>query len=188
MPLRSINPATSETLAVFDEHDAATVERKLRLAAEAFDRWRRTPMGERAGSLTRLAERLEAEKAELGRLMTLEMGKPIGAAIEEAAKCALACRYYAEHGERFLARETVRTDASESYVVYQPLGVVLAVMPWNLAGHPLRRAGRRPYRVRDRSRLGALSGMPPFGVSAAPRPLKGIQDNAGLSCTKRLHN
>jgi succinate-semialdehyde dehydrogenase/glutarate-semialdehyde dehydrogenase len=130
MPLRSIKPATNQTLAVFDEHDAATVERKLRLAAEAFDHWRRTPVGERAGSLTRLAERLEAEKAELDRLMTLEMGKPIGAAIEEAAKCALACRYYAEHGERFLARETVRTDASESYVVYLPLGVVLAVMPW----------------------------------------------------------
>jgi succinate-semialdehyde dehydrogenase/glutarate-semialdehyde dehydrogenase len=81
--------------------------------------------------MTRAAEILESEKEPLARIMTLEMGKPVRAAVEEAVKCAWACRYYAENGERFLADETVETTASRSYIQYQPLGPVLAVMPWN---------------------------------------------------------
>jgi succinate-semialdehyde dehydrogenase/glutarate-semialdehyde dehydrogenase len=81
--------------------------------------------------MLRAAEILENEQRELGRLMTLEMGKPIASAAAEAAKCARACRYYAENAERFLEREDVKTEAKESYVLYQPIGAVLAVMPWN---------------------------------------------------------
>src|SRR5262249_12834970 len=96
-------------------------------ASEAFHRWRVTPVAERAGIVRQAGEILEENKDRYGRLMTLEMGKPLKAAIEEAAKCALACRYYAEHASVFVAPE--RVDADE--VLVQPLGVVLAIMPWN---------------------------------------------------------
>jgi succinate-semialdehyde dehydrogenase/glutarate-semialdehyde dehydrogenase len=84
-----------------------------------------------ARMMVRAAEILEADKDTFGRLMTIEMGKPLKAAVEEAAKCAWACRYYAEHAERFLADEQVDTNATRSYIRYQPLGPILAVMPWN---------------------------------------------------------
>ncbi|HEY1435364.1 MAG TPA: NAD-dependent succinate-semialdehyde dehydrogenase [Thermoanaerobaculia bacterium] len=131
MPIASVNPATGETLRTFEPHAAAEVERRIALAAALFPSWRTTPFADRAGRLRRAAELLEARKAEWGRIMTLEMGKPIGAAVAEAEKCASVCRYYAENGERFLADEPVQTDASRSFVRYDPLGLVLAVMPWN---------------------------------------------------------
>lgn len=131
MTMASVNPATGETLATFEEHDAATIERALAQAAARFASWRKTPFAERAAKLVRAAELLEGEKERFGRLMTLEMGKPIGAAIAEVEKCAWVCRFYAEKAEGFLAPEPVATDAGESYVRYDPLGVVLAVMPWN---------------------------------------------------------
>jgi len=131
MTFRSINPATGETLAEFPPDSAAEVDAKLARASEAARRWRRTPVGERAAMVGRLAELLEAEKERLGRMMTLEMGKPIRAAVEEAAKCATACRYYAEHGPDFIADRHVEDAGHRSYVAYDPLGVVLAVMPWN---------------------------------------------------------
>ena len=131
MPIASINPATGQTLRRFDAHSEAEIERRLALAAGLFPRWRTVSFSERAARLARAADILEARKQEWGRIMTLEMGKPIGAAIAEAEKCAWACRYYAEHAERFLADEPAATDASASYVRYDPLGAVLAVMPWN---------------------------------------------------------
>ena len=131
MAIASINPATGETLRTFEPHSPAEVEHRLALAAGLFPRWRATSFGERAARVLRAAELLEARKQEWGRIMTLEMGKPIGAAIAEAEKCAWACRYYAENAERFLADEPVATDASRSFVRYDPLGPVLAVMPWN---------------------------------------------------------
>ncbi len=131
MPIASINPATGQTLRTFDAHSEAEIERRLGLAASLFPRWRTVSFSERAARLLRAAEILEARKQEWGRIMTLEMGKPIGAAIAEAEKCAWACRYYAEHAERFLADEPVATDATSSFVRYDPLGPVLAVMPWN---------------------------------------------------------
>ena len=131
MPIASVNPATGETLRTFEPHSGVEVERRLVLAAELFPRWRGTSFAERAARLLRSAELLETRKQEWGRIMTLEMGKPIGAAIAEAEKCAWVCRYYAENAERFLADEAVGTDASRSYVRYEPLGPVLAVMPWN---------------------------------------------------------
>ena len=131
MPIASINPATGETLRTFEALSEAEIERRLALAASLFPRWRTVSFSERAGRLLRAAEILESRKQEWGRIMTLEMGKPIGAAIAEAEKCAWVCRFYAEQAERFLADEPVSTDASSSFVRYDPLGPVLAVMPWN---------------------------------------------------------
>ena len=131
MPIASVNPATGQTLRTFDAHSEAEVERRLALAASLFPRWRTVSFSERAARLVRAAEILESRKQEWGRIMTLEMGKPIGAAIAEAEKCAWACRYYAEEAEGFLADEPAATDATTSYVRYDPLGPVLAVMPWN---------------------------------------------------------
>jgi succinate-semialdehyde dehydrogenase/glutarate-semialdehyde dehydrogenase len=129
--IASINPATGETLRSFDPHGDAEVERRLALAAGLAPGWKAASFGERAGRLQRAAELLEARKPEWARIMTLEMGKPIGAAIAEVEKCAWACRFYAENAERFLADELVATDASRSFVRYDPLGPVLAIMPWN---------------------------------------------------------
>ena len=128
---RSINPATGETLAEHPAHSAEEVERRLALAARAATRWRRTPVAARAAVVARLGDLLEAEKERLGRLMTLEMGKPIQAAIDEAAKCATGCRFYAEHGPSFVADTVVDDEGHRSFVSYEPLGVVLAIMPWN---------------------------------------------------------
>ena len=127
----SVNPATGETLGTYRTLDARGIEARLAKAAEAFRRYRRTPFAERARILTRAADILDGEREALGRLMTLEMGKPVRAAADEAAKCAWACRYYAEHGEAMLADEPVRTEAARSFIRYQPIGPVLAIMPWN---------------------------------------------------------
>jgi succinate-semialdehyde dehydrogenase / glutarate-semialdehyde dehydrogenase len=129
--MRSINPATGDTLAEHPMLSAEELERRLALAADAAPRWRRTPVAERAAVVARLGALLDAEKNELGRLMTLEMGKPIQAAIDEAAKCAAGCRFYAEHGPTFVADVEIDDEGHRSFVSYQPLGVVLAIMPWN---------------------------------------------------------
>ena len=129
--MRSINPATGDTLAEHPMLSAEELERRLALAAEAAPRWRRTPVAERAAVVARLGALLDAEKDRLGRLMTLEMGKPIQAAIDEAAKCATGCRFYAEHGPSFVADTVIDDEGHRSFVSYQPLGVVLAIMPWN---------------------------------------------------------
>jgi succinate-semialdehyde dehydrogenase/glutarate-semialdehyde dehydrogenase len=129
--IATINPATGETLREFQALSAAAIEEKLNLAWTTFHSYRQTPFAERASRLQRAAEILETEKREYGALMTTEMGKTLPSAIAEAEKCAWACRYYAENGERLLADELVPTNASKSFVRYQPLGPVLAVMPWN---------------------------------------------------------
>ena len=131
MTLRSINPATGATLAEFPEHTASDVNAILTRAHHAAVVWRRTPIAERARVVARLGELLDAEQERLGRLMTLEMGKPIAAAIAEAAKCAAACAFYAEHGPAFVADQAVPDTDHQSFVAYEPLGVVLAIMPWN---------------------------------------------------------
>ena len=129
--MRSINPATGDTLAEHPMLSAQELERRLALAADAAPRWRRTPVAERAAIVARLGALLDAEKDRIGRLMTLEMGKPIQAAIDEATKCATGCRFYAEHGPAFVADMVIDDDGHRSFVSYQPLGVVLAIMPWN---------------------------------------------------------
>jgi|SRR5271157_475825 len=129
--IASINPSTGETLRVFDSLTPEQIEDKLARAQATWLCYRETPLADRALWLTRTAEILETERDRVGRIMTLEMGKPIGAARAEAAKCALACRYYAEHGERLLADEPVDAGVGEAFLRYQPIGALLAVMPWN---------------------------------------------------------
>ena len=129
--IATINPATGETLRTFPPLSAEAIEEKLQLAWTTFHSYRTTPFVERARWLQKAADILETEKREFGALMTTEMGKTLGSAIAEAEKCAWACRYYAENGEKLLADEPVATNASRSFVRYQPLGPVLAVMPWN---------------------------------------------------------
>jgi len=131
MAIASINPATGETLKTFEPHSSAEIEQKLQLAAETFQSHRRTSFEERAEKIGRVAEILENEKLVFGKLMTTEMGKPIKAAIAEAEKCAWVCRYYAENAQTHLADIVVETDAKKSFVRFQPIGPVLAVMPWN---------------------------------------------------------
>jgi succinate-semialdehyde dehydrogenase/glutarate-semialdehyde dehydrogenase len=131
MTIATINPATGETLRLFSPLGDRELDAKLACAAETYPRYRRTSFADRARMLLKAAEILETEKEAFGRIMVTEMGKPIKAAVEEAAKSAWGCRYYAEHAERFLADEVVETTASRSYIKYQPIGPVLAIMPWN---------------------------------------------------------
>jgi succinate-semialdehyde dehydrogenase/glutarate-semialdehyde dehydrogenase len=131
MMIASINPATGETLRSFEPFKESQIDDRLRRAAAAYQLYRRTSFADRARWLNAAADILESEKDRLGRVMTLEMGKNIAAARAEVAKCAGACRYYAEHGERLLADEPVETGVGRSFIRYQPIGPVLAVMPWN---------------------------------------------------------
>ena len=131
MTFKSINPATGVELAEFPALSAAEIEASLVRAADAAPRWRFTDVSERLAVVARLGALLDADKERLGRMMTLEMGKPIRAAVEEAAKCARACRFYAEHGAAMIADDVVDDADHRSFVSYEPLGVVLAVMPWN---------------------------------------------------------
>jgi succinate-semialdehyde dehydrogenase/glutarate-semialdehyde dehydrogenase len=129
--IQSVNPATEEPLADFDEFTAAQIDRALDAATDTFEHWRRTSFARRrpdasGGRLPSTAE------APLAALITQEMGKPIAEAEAEVEKCARNCDFYAENAEHFLAEEPAQTDATESYVAFQPLGAVLAIMPWNL--------------------------------------------------------
>lgn len=131
MSIISINPANGETIAEYKEHTDEEVDRILETAADRFSKWRRVPYSDRAEMLQRAADELEARKEHLAKLMADEMGKPIGGGRAEVEKCAWVCRYYAENGEDFLADEPIEADRRKSYVHYEPLGTVLAVMPWN---------------------------------------------------------
>jgi len=131
MAIASINPATGKTFQTFESLSQTQLEEKLQRARETFYSYRRTSFAERARMMQHAAEILETEKKDFARVMTLEMGKPINVAIQETEKCAWVCRYYAENAEGHLADELVETNATKSYVRFQPLGVVLAVMPWN---------------------------------------------------------
>jgi succinate-semialdehyde dehydrogenase/glutarate-semialdehyde dehydrogenase len=131
MAIATINPATGQTLKTFEPLSDAQLEVKLQKAADTFLSYRKVPFAERARMMMKAAAILESEKEKYARVMTTEMGKTFRSAVDEAAKCAWVCRYYAENAERFLADEVVETTASRSYIRYQPLGPVLAVMPWN---------------------------------------------------------
>ena len=131
MAIATVNPATGETIKTFEPLSDAQLEVKLQKAADTFLSYRKVPFAERARMMLKAAAILESEKENYGRVMTTEMGKTFRSAVDEAAKCAWGCRYYAENAERFLADEIVETTASRSYIRYLPLGPVLAVMPWN---------------------------------------------------------
>ncbi|UBF27860.1 NAD-dependent succinate-semialdehyde dehydrogenase [Kovacikia minuta CCNUW1] len=131
MGIATVNPTNGELIQSFDPLTEAEIEQKLARAQVAFEQYRRSPFAQRSQWMNQAAEILDARKEEFGKLMTLEMGKTLKSAIAEVEKCALVCRYYAEHAEQFLADVPAQTDASNSFVRYQPLGAVLAVMPWN---------------------------------------------------------
>jgi succinate-semialdehyde dehydrogenase/glutarate-semialdehyde dehydrogenase len=131
MAIATVNPATGELIKKFEALTDAQVEEKVRRATDTFSTYRKVPFAQRARMMIKAAEILETEKDTFGRLMTLEMGKPLKAGVAEAAKCATACRYYAENAERFLADEVVETPARKSFIRYLPIGPVLAIMPWN---------------------------------------------------------
>jgi acyl-CoA reductase-like NAD-dependent aldehyde dehydrogenase len=129
--IESINPATEEVIATFEQFTPAQVEQALAEADAAFRRWREQSFAERASAMRRAAELLRQRKERYAGLITAEMGKPITQAEAEVEKCAWVCEYFADHAERFLARRPAQTNARLSYVAFEPLGVVLAVMPWN---------------------------------------------------------
>jgi succinate-semialdehyde dehydrogenase/glutarate-semialdehyde dehydrogenase len=131
LALQTINPANGVLIREYSEATDEEVAGIVEAAERAFQEWRRTSFAGRAVAMQKAAQALEARKDELGRLMAVEMGKPLAQGRAEAEKCAWVCRYYAENAEAFLGREPVATDASKSFIAFQPLGVVLAVMPWN---------------------------------------------------------
>jgi acyl-CoA reductase-like NAD-dependent aldehyde dehydrogenase len=131
MRLESINAATGETLGKFDFWEDDRLEAALQNAEEASHQWRKRTVGERAEHVGALADHLREQADELARLASMEMGKPIREARAELEKSAWACEYYAEHAEAMLSAEPVATDASRSYIDYEPLGTVFAIMPWN---------------------------------------------------------
>jgi succinate-semialdehyde dehydrogenase/glutarate-semialdehyde dehydrogenase len=132
--IATVNPATGETVKTYDEMSEADTERCLAAAAAVHEGYRLTSFAERAGWMRAAAGILDDEQDQIAAMMTTEMGKTLAAAKQEVAKCATACRYYAEHAERFLADEPAdagAVGAGNAYVRYQPLGPVLAIMPWN---------------------------------------------------------
>jgi succinate-semialdehyde dehydrogenase/glutarate-semialdehyde dehydrogenase len=131
MAIASINPTTGEKLKEFPALNDAEIEERLKRAEEAFSRHRREPIPKRAVLMMAVASLLESEKEKLARIITLEMGKLFRGAVEEVGKCTRNCRFYAENAERFLSDQPAQTQAARSFVQYQPLGAVLAIMPWN---------------------------------------------------------
>ncbi len=130
-PIATINPTNGELLQSFEPYDAATVESRLAVAAGAASRWSRSTFAERSRLLITAAELLEGELPDIAHVVTTEMGKPFAQAKGEVAKCASGFRWFAEHAEALLTDEEILVDASLGLVTYQPLGVVLAIMPWN---------------------------------------------------------
>jgi succinate-semialdehyde dehydrogenase / glutarate-semialdehyde dehydrogenase len=131
MSIQSINPATEEVLETFTETSRQQLDRVLAVAHAEFLGWRRVPFAQRARRMHEAARLLRERKEPYARLMTVEMGKPIVQGEAEIDKCAWVCDYYAEHAEALLAEQPRETDAARSYVRFDPLGPVLAVMPWN---------------------------------------------------------
>jgi len=131
MTIATQNPATGETLKTFLALDNTQVDTVLQQAGAASIGWAATPIAERVACLQRAAQQLRAQRDRYAALITLEMGKPIREARAEVEKCATGCEFYAQHAERLLADEIIATDAGKSYVAYQPLGTLLAIMPWN---------------------------------------------------------
>lgn len=131
MSFRSINPATGETLASFKDLSSKELQQKLDTACAAYKDWRKLAISVRAKHLSDVANLLTERKDDYAKLMTLEMGKPIKQSIAEIEKCALVCNYYAENAKLLLKDEVIKTEADQSYVSFEPLGPVLAIMPWN---------------------------------------------------------
>jgi len=131
MTIKSINPATGQMIKEYEEMPPALVRNIIEDSQKAFLDWRKSDFASRARSMKKVAQILRDDKQQYARLMAEEMGKPVAAGRAEAEKCAWACDYYAENAENFLQPEAIETAAGRSFVTFQPLGVILAVMPWN---------------------------------------------------------
>ncbi|NNE46560.1 MAG: aldehyde dehydrogenase family protein, partial [Rhodothermales bacterium] len=129
--IQSLNPATGQIMRSYAAYSVADVDDILGYVHATFLTWRSVPFAVRSDLMRKAAAVLRTRRSELARLMVMEMGKPIDQAQAEVEKCAWVCDFYADRADDFLAPEPVETDASESFVCYQPLGVILAVMPWN---------------------------------------------------------
>ncbi|MFC2131562.1 NAD-dependent succinate-semialdehyde dehydrogenase [Bacteroidota bacterium] len=127
----TINPATEEMIKEYQELNSNEIENKLNLSAKAFKQWRKTSFNKRSDLMLKAADILDDRKEEYAKLMAVEMGKPLAQGISEAEKCAWVCRYYAENAEEQLKEHKIKTEFSESFVSFQPIGSVLAIMPWN---------------------------------------------------------
>ena len=131
MPIQSVNPFNNKLIQNFNETSQEEIEQKLQHASKAYEIWKEVPFGEKSKLMDTVAELLKNKKDELAQLVTLEMGKPIREARAEIEKCALVCNFYADNGENFLKDELIESDAGKSFISYVPLGIILAVMPWN---------------------------------------------------------
>ncbi len=131
MAIVAINPATGQTIKSYPEASANEISEIVAQADRAFGAWRRTDVSQRATMMKKVAEQLRKDQVSHARLMAEEMGKPLAQGRSEVEKCAWVCDYYAEHAARFLAPEPIATDAAKSFVAFEPLGILLAVMPWN---------------------------------------------------------
>src|ERR1700761_1038706 len=131
MSIESVNPATGERVATYEEADAAAIEAALARAESTFAEWRERPVAERAALFGELAKTLRANSEELAGLVTLEMGKILGESKAEVEKSAVFCDYIAEHGPALLEPRPIEGGNDENYVRFEPLGAILAVMPWN---------------------------------------------------------
>ncbi len=129
--LKSINPSNGELIASYEEMTKGEVKVIISDVNSAYREWRQTSFSHRAQLMNNAAQILQAKKEDLGKLMSIEMGKPFSQAVAEANKCASVCEYYADHAERILGDQIIETDASKSYITYRPIGIVFAVMPWN---------------------------------------------------------
>jgi succinate-semialdehyde dehydrogenase/glutarate-semialdehyde dehydrogenase len=131
MEILSINPANSKVNKKYKAHTAKQVQQRIAQTHKVWQQWKHSTFPERAGLLNKLATVITDRKNELAHLMAIEMGKPLKQGIAEAEKCAAVCTYYANNAEDFLKEQLIATDATKSYVTFQPIGVVLAIMPWN---------------------------------------------------------
>jgi succinate-semialdehyde dehydrogenase/glutarate-semialdehyde dehydrogenase len=131
MSIQTINPATGEVLKIYQEMSSAEVDKAIAATHQAFLAWRATSFAERAERMRNAAKILLDNKQEYASLITLEMGKPIKAAVAEIEKCALLCHHYAEQAQKYLQPQMIKTEMTKSYITYQPLGVIFAIMPWN---------------------------------------------------------
>jgi acyl-CoA reductase-like NAD-dependent aldehyde dehydrogenase len=173
--MKAVNPATGETIAEYPEHDAAEVERRLARAGAAFVTWSAVPFAERGARLRAAAQVLRAGRDAFARLVTDEVGKPIAQSESEIDKCAWALEHFAEHAERMLAPETVVTDASRSFVRCDPLGAILAVMPWNFPFWQVIRAAAPALMAGNVMVLKHASNVPGSALA-----LEGVFRDAGL--------
>src|SRR5437879_4292136 len=128
--IRSVNPFNNELLREYEEHTESQLNDILQKSEKTFQQWRKTSFKERSILMKRCGENLLNNKNKLAELISKEMGKPISQAIAEVEKCATACDFYAEYAEEFLKDEIIKSDASKSLISYEPLGSILAVMPW----------------------------------------------------------